>query len=121
MQDNRYLQGGAIAAGNDLANAVYRDFIVSFAYGYWGSRTGAASWTTLSWGTPKGSTPAFSKGWPTFKQGVTFPRWNVYAESIWKYTNAYGMPYSDTFGNGGRGNPLVSGPAISTLRLGVVG
>jgi hypothetical protein len=121
MQDNRYLQGGAIATGNDLTNAVYRDFIVSFAYGYWGSRTGAAGWTTLSWGTAKGSTPAFSKGWPTFKQGVTFPRWNVYAESIWKYTNAYGMPYSDTFGNGGRGNPLVSGPAISTLRLGVVG
>ncbi len=120
MQDNRYLQDGVIATGNDLANAIYRDFIVSFAYGYWGSRSGSSGWTTLTWGTAKGSVPAFSPGWPAFKRGVAFPRWNAYAESIWKFTNAYGMPYSDTFGNGGRGNPLVSGSAISTLRLGVV-
>lgn len=119
MQDNRYVQNGEIAVGNDLANAVYRDFIVSFAYGYWGSRVGSAGWTTLSWSTAKGSTPAFSQGWPGFAQGARYPRWNAYAESIWTYTNAYGMPYSDTFVNGGRGNPLVTGSAISTLRLSI--
>ncbi len=119
MQDNRYVQDGKVAVGNDLANAVYRDFIVSFAYGYWGSRAGSAGWTTLSWSTAKGSTPAFSRGWPAFFQGTRFPRWNAYAEAVWKYTNAYGMPYSDTFGNGGRGNPLVSGSAISSLRLSI--
>lgn len=121
MQDNSYLQDGAVATGNDLANAVYRDFITSFGYGFWGSRAGAAGWTTASWATVKGSAPAFAAGWPGYKRATTYPRWNTYAGSIWQFTNAYGMPYSDTFGNGGRGNPLISGTSITTLKLTIAG
>jgi len=113
LQDNRYLQGGAVAAGNDLYNAIYRDFIVSFAYGYWGS----AGWSTSAWlnqGTP---TPAFSSAWPGLTNPKTYPRWNAYAEAIWQVGNAYGMPYSDTFENAGKGNPLVSGSNIYALRV----
>ncbi|MGA1090932.1 MAG: hypothetical protein ACO3V1_03910 [Candidatus Nanopelagicales bacterium] len=115
MQDNAFLQGGAIAAGNDLYNAVYRDFIVSFAYGYWGSLPGDAGWVTTSW--DRGQAKAFSSAWPITPTIAAHPRWNAYAESIWRVGNAYGMPYSDTFDNAGKGNPLVSGTSIHTLRV----
>ena len=113
LQDNRYLQGGAVATGNDLYNAIYRDFIVSFAYGYWGS----AGWSTDQWLNDGGTTPAFSAAWPGLPRPQTYPRWNAYAEAIWQVGNAYGMPYSDTFENAGKGNPLVSGSNIYTLRV----
>ena len=115
MQDNRFLQGGSTAAGNDLYNAIYRDFIVSFAYGHWGSLPGDAGWITTSWS--EGQAPAFSAAWPNLPNPKTYPRWNAYAEAIWRVGNAYGMPYSDTFDNGGKGNPLVSGSNIHTLRV----
>ena len=115
MQDNRFLQGGAVAAGNDLYNAIYRDFIVSFAYGYWGSLPGEAGWITTSWS--EGQAPAFSSAWPNLLRPQVYPRWNAYAEAIWSVGNAYGMPYSDTFNNGGKGNPLVSGSSIHSLRV----
>jgi len=117
MQDNRFLQGGAVASGNDLYNAIYRDFIVSFAYGYWGSVSGDAGWTTATWLDDAGARRAFSAAWPSLADSTTYPRWNSYAEAIWSMGNAYGMPYSDTFGNGGKGNPLVSGSSIHSLRV----
>ncbi|MFM7210589.1 MAG: Ig domain-containing protein [Actinomycetota bacterium] len=117
MQDNRFLQGGAVATGNDLYNAIYRDFIVSFAYGYWGSVSGDAGWTTATWLDDAGARRAFSAAWPGLTEATTYPRWNSYAEAIWSIGNAYGMPYSDTFGNGGKGNPLVSGSSIHSLRV----
>jgi hypothetical protein len=113
LQDNRYLQGGAVATGNDLYNAIYRDFIVSFAYGYWGS----AGWSTDRWLNHGAPTPAFSAAWPGLPNPKAYPRWNAYAEAIWQVGNAYGMPYSDTFENAGKGNPLVSGSNIYTLRV----
>lgn len=115
MQDNRFLQGGAVATGNDLYNAIYRDFIVSFAYGYWGSLPGEAGWITTSWS--EGQAPAFALAWPGLPDAKAHPRWNAYAESVWRLGNAYGMPYSDTFENAGKGNPLVSGSSIHTLRV----
>ncbi len=115
MQDNSFLQGGELAAGNDLYNAIYRDFIVSFAYGFWGSLPGDAGWVTTSW--DRGQAKAFSSAWPASPGIAAHPRWNAYAESIWRIGNAYGMPYSDTFDNAGRGNPLVSGTSIHTLRV----
>ena len=115
MQDNRFLQGGAVATGNDLYNAIYRDFIVSFAYGYWGSLAGNAGWITTSWS--QGQAPAFALAWPGMPDAKAHPRWSAYAESIWRVGNAYGMPYSDTFENAGKGNPLVSGSSIHTLRV----
>ena len=113
MQDNSFLVDGGIAAGNDLSNAVYRDFIVSFAYGFWGSIDGDAGWITTSWDA--GQARAFRSAWPGL--GDAPPRWNSYAEAIWQVGNAYGMPYSDTFDNAGKGNPLVSGSSITTLRV----
>lgn len=115
MQDNAFLQGGSTAAGNDLYNAIYRDFIVSFAYGFWGSLPGDAGWITSSW--DRGQARAFSAAWPGLSDARTHPRWNAYAESIWRLGNAYGMPYSDTFDNAGKGNPLVSGTSITALRV----
>jgi hypothetical protein len=115
MQDNAFLQGGSVAVGNDLYNAVYRDFIVSFAYGFWGSLPGDTGWVTTSW--DRGQAKAFSSAWPATTNMRTHPRWNAYAESIWRIGNAYGMPYSDTFENAGKGNPLVSGTSIHTLRV----
>jgi len=117
MQDNRFLQGGAVATGNDLYNAIYRDFIVSFAYGYWGSASGSAGWTTATWLDDADARRAFSAAWPGLTEATTYPRWNSYAEAIWSIGNAYGMPYSDTFGNAGKGNPLVSGSSIHSLRV----
>lgn len=117
MQDNRFLQGGEVAAGNDLYNAIYRDFIVSFAYGYWGSVGGEAGWTTATWLNDAGARRAFSAAWPGLGDVRAHPRWNSYAEAIWSIGSAYGMPYSDTFGNGGKGNPLVSGSSIHVLRV----
>jgi len=115
MQDNAFLQGGSAAAGNDLYNAIYRDFIVSFAYGFWGSLPGNEGWTTSSW--DRGRATAFTAAWPGLADPRKHPRWNAYAESIWLLGNAYGMPYSDTFDNAGKGNPLVSGTSITTLRV----
>ncbi|MEX1210605.1 MAG: hypothetical protein WEA35_07025 [Candidatus Nanopelagicales bacterium] len=115
MQDNAFLQGGSPAAGNDLYNAIYRDFIVSFAYGFWGSLPGDAGWITSSW--DRGQARAFSAAWPGLADARERPRWNAYAESIWRLGNAYGMPYSDTFDNAGKGNPLVSGTSITSLRV----
>ena len=113
LQDNSYLQGGAPAAGNDLYNAIYRDFIVSFSYGYWGS----AGWSTDLWLNTTSARPAFDAAWPQLPNPGTYPRWNAYAGAIWKVGNAYGMPYSDTFENAGKGNPLLSGSNIYTLRV----
>lgn len=115
MQDNRYLVDGAPPVGNDLYNAIYRDFIVSFAYGYWGSTQGSDGWNTTTWS--RGQVPAFSAAWPGLSGAEQNPRWSSYAEAIWTAGNAYGMPYSDTFDNAGQGNPLVSGSSIATLRL----
>lgn len=115
MQNNRFVVDGKPAAGNDLYNAVFRDFIVSFSYGYWGSLAGAAGWTTATWGT--GSPRAFDRAWPSLPDSTTYPRWNSYAGVIWGLGNPYGMPYSDTFDNAGKGNPLVSGSSITTLRV----
>lgn len=115
MQDNSFLVDGGLAAGNDLSNAVYRDFIVSFAYGFWGSLAGDAGWITTSWDA--GQAPAFRWAWPRYAGAGAPPRWNAYAEAIWQIGNAYGMPYSDTFENAGKGNPLVSGSSIHTLRV----
>lgn len=115
MQDNRYLQGGTLAAGNDLYNAIYRDFIVSFAYGFWGSLAGDRGWITTSW--RDGEAPAFAAAWPGLADAATHPRWDAYAGAVWSMGNSYGMPYSDTFDNAGKGNPLVSGSSITTLRV----
>lgn len=115
MQDNSFLVDGGLAAGNDLYNAIYRDFIVSFGYGFWGSLAGNAGWITTSWDA--GQARAFRWAWPGHADAASHPRWNAYAEAIWQIGNAYGMPYSDTFDNAGKGNPLVSGSSISTLRV----
>lgn len=110
--------------GNDIFSAIYRNFIVSFAYGYWGSQAGESGapdpgFNTAYWlnrpGTP--AQPAFGAAWSG--QGVTTddPRWNAYAAAIWNISNVYGMPYSDTFDNAGKGNPQVTGPNVYNLSV----
>lgn len=110
-QNGPYTVGGVPAqvGDNDVYSAMYRDFIVAFAYGYWGGRYGDDAQAFNSNPPPA----AFSKA----RLGPEpYSSWHVYAEVFNEFSNSYGMPFSDTFHNNGKGNPLLSFLASPTLR-----
>lgn len=101
----------------NLVKTIYRDFVVGFAYGYWGSSkvTGGGSATGPNavnftqdpiGNAYQAAQPAYPKGTGASSQYA----WNVYDDVIRSLSNkdgatgplgkpsgAYGMPYSDTF------------------------
>lgn len=108
------------ATPNDVYNTIYRDFIAAFTYGYWGGRYGTSNsgfWQT--WNppaSPAGGQPAFAAA----RNGTdAFTAWNIYAETMFQYSNNYNIPYGEDYGSGapGRPSPLLDLPVGGTLRV----
>ncbi len=106
--------GGTISPDwSNLLKTIYRDFVVGFAYGYWGSSEtaggGKATGLNAVNFTQNPVTKAYKNAQPKYPTSGEYA-WNVYDDVIRSLSNvngvpgpegvpsgAYGMPYSDTY------------------------
>lgn len=116
-----YTVGGHSPAPNDVYEAMFRDLVSGFDWGYWNGKYGNDD---LAWCTnpePAGWCPT---GWdrPPFAKARRgsdpFAAYNQYAAVIDQLTNAYGFPYSDT---GSKNHVLLFLAGADTLRITILG
>ena len=105
---------------DDVYNTIYRDFITAFTYGYWGGRYGTSNtgfWQSFDPpSSPAGGQPSFQAA----RSGTDpFTAFNVYAQTMFNYSNNYNIPYGEDYGSGapGRPSPLMDLPVGGTLRM----
>jgi hypothetical protein len=132
-QSSRYEVGGVprngltngvaeLAAPDDAYNAIYRDFVTAFTYGYWGGRYGASN--KRFWGTfeppsaPSGGRPAFAAARRSTDPAGLLP-YNVWSETMFQYSDNYNIPYGEDYGSGApdRPSPLLDVPLGGTWRV----
>lgn len=86
---------------NDVYGSIYRDLIAAFAWGFWGGTYGNDNRAFT------GRTP-FAAARPA---GEPFPGYSIYSDVLWHVTDAYSMPYAESYGSGGHPSPLLDIPA----------
>lgn len=82
---------------NDVYGSLYRDLIAGFAWGYWGGNYGDDN-TAFTGQTP------FAAARPA---GEAFAGFSTYSDVLWSFTDAYSMPYAESYGSGGHPSPLL--------------
>ena len=126
-QSSAYSVAGAGRNGNgdpatpdDVYNTIYRDLVTPFTYGYWGGKYGTANtgfWK--NWAPPAAPTG----GQPSFQAARSgtdaFTAFNVYADTMFNYSNNYNIPYGEDYGSGSptRPSPLLDLPVGGTFRM----
>lgn len=132
-QSSRYTVGGVprngltngvaeLAAPDDVYNAVYRDFVTAFTYGYWGGKYGTSN--EKFWGTfappaaPSGGQPAFAAARTSSDPAGLLP-YNLWSQTMFQYSNNYNIPYGEDYGSGSpdRPSPLLDVPVGGTWRV----
>lgn len=101
-QNGKYTVGGkpGTVGDNDVYSSIYADIVAGFNYGFWGGRYGDNS------NDFKGAAPFAAA------RSDDLPYYSTYASVLDKYSNAYGAPFSDRFGQ-----PAVFVPLDNAAKL----
>jgi hypothetical protein len=115
-----------IDAPDDVYNAVYRDFVTAFTYGYWGGVYGNNNekfWRAFAPpAAPDGGKPGFIPARSTKDPAKLLP-FNIWSQTMFKFSDNYNIPYGEDYGSGAphRPSPLLDVPKGGTWRMTVKG